>query len=141
MRKILYLALLTMMSALVLFANNRPATADCVDFDNDGVCSFLDCDDFNPNITNNGDVDEDGDGFTVCMGDCDDGDPAVQFCLRTIIKTDPHRVPFYTVPSENCGGLTIHHEFYRCTIDPAGSKCCETTPFWTYDEEVLKNCT
>jgi hypothetical protein len=140
MRKILFLALFTAIGTALLFAGNRPAAADCLDYDHDGVCHFMDCDDFNPEITNNGDVDADGDGFTVCMGDCADDDPTIQFCLRTVTKTAPNIVPFYTVPADNCGGLTVHHSFYHCLIYPDGTKKCEDQPFWTYDEDILSNC-
>jgi hypothetical protein len=139
MRKFLFLALFAVAGAVLLSAGGRRANADCPDFDNDGVCNLFDCDDFNAQITNNGDVDADGDGFTVCMGDCQDDDPAIQLCRRVIDKTQYDPQPLPNQGNTGCG-YTIHHSFYHCIILHDGTRLCDAQPLWGYNETVLNNC-
>lgn len=141
MRTILCLALL--MSALLLpprlFTGARAAANCLVDNDHDGVCALEDCDDYNPYIQrDNGNDDLDGDGVTPCEGDCDDENPEIQQCRRTVTK-ESNIQPFYEVPPDNCGGLIITTEGYRCPVDErVFTTSCVKVYEWT--DIVLNDC-
>ncbi|MET0626037.1 MAG: hypothetical protein ABW250_24095 [Pyrinomonadaceae bacterium] len=141
MRMILCLALMAVALLLPtgLFTGTR-ATATCIDNDHDGACALLeDCDDFNPYIQrDNGNDDLDGDGLTPCQGDCDDEDSTVQRCTRRITKVDDLQ-PFFTVPTENCGGLVIVTARYSCPVgvSPPSPSCVKINEF---TDIVLSDC-
>lgn len=140
MRTILCLAL--MACALLLptgLFNGTRATATCIDNDRDGACSLIDdCNDFNPYVQrDNGNDDLDGDGLTPCQGDCDDEDSTVQRCTRRITKVD-NLQPFYTVPTDNCGGLVVDVKGYRCPIGVTGPDGCEL--IYERTELILNDC-
>ena len=139
MRMFLCLALIAGALLFAGLSNGTRATATCVDNDHDGACAFLeDCDDFNPYIQrDNGNDDFDGDGLTSCQGDCDDEDPAVQRCARRITKVD-NLQPFYTVPTENCGGLVVETKGYRCPPGVTGPAGCEL--IYDRTELILNQC-
>lgn len=134
MRSILCLALLTTMGALLLSTNMRPA-GGCTDWDQDYVCAASDCNDSNPTVGYDGDYD--GDGFTVCEGDCMDDDPAIHKCgeVRRVYPI------FYNPPEAPCKeGYTITTKLYECWYDAFGVKHCATQPYYQYDTNYLRDC-
>jgi hypothetical protein len=134
MRLFLCLALFAMMGVLLFSTGTRPVSG-CTDYDQDGVCPPADCNDFNPTISYDGDFDNDG--VTVCQGDCMDDDPTILKC-----KESHKQYPiFYNPPEENCtSGFTVTTQLFHCWTQPDGSLLCETTPFYQYDTNYLRNC-
>jgi hypothetical protein len=135
MRIVLCLALLMMMGALLLSTSTRPV-GGCTDWDEDGVCAGVDCNDSNPTINYDGDAD--GDGFTVCQGDCMDEDPSIHKCGETH-KQYPI---IYNPPEQPCKqGYTITTKLYRCWYDSNGVFLgCESQPYYQYDTNYLRDC-
>jgi hypothetical protein len=135
MRPVLCLALLMMMGVLLFSANTRPVSG-CTDWDEDGVCGSSDCNDYNPNIGYNGD--SDGDGLTVCQGDCDDGDPAnTDKCMTNIFQVYP---VFYEPPQQPCRqGYTITTTVYECDYNPITLQW-ECWQSYQYDTPYLRDC-
>jgi hypothetical protein len=134
MRTIFGLALLTIMGALLLSGTTRTASS-CSDYDQDGVCPPTDCNDFNPTINYDGDYD--GDGVTVCQGDCMDDDPTVLKCGE-IHREYP---VIYSPPEQPCRqGYTVTTSLHNCWYGDFGQLYCDTTPFYEYDTNYLRDC-
>ncbi len=131
---------------------------DCsvwVDGDSDGVGADDDCDDTDPNnapgvfevcdgIDNDCDgtaddeeLDEDGDGVTPCLGDCDDTDPELTFgcedsdgdgvpadqdCDDTDPTQFPGNVELCDGLDQDCDGTTIEEDF---DLDADGETPCD----------------
>lgn len=130
MKTVLCLAL--MLSALLLFPSPRPVTG-CADWDQDWVCADVDCNDANPTVGYDGD--EDGDGFTVCQGDCADDDPTVHKCAES------HRMypVFYNPPEQPCqSGYILRRSRYAC--DPPVSGVVNCTLLWSDESPFLRDC-
>ena len=130
------LTLLVMMGVVLLFSDMRPVSS-CTDWDEDGVCAAYDCNDFNPTVGY--DADADGDGVTVCQGDCDDGGAAnIDRCY----SDPPQYYPvYYNPPEQPCRkGYTLTTKFHRCWYDSCGVLWCETQPYYQYDSPWLKDC-
>ncbi|HEX8634838.1 MAG TPA: hypothetical protein VF703_11885 [Pyrinomonadaceae bacterium] len=133
MRAILCLAL--MFGALLLFPSAPAPVSGCTDYDQDGVCAPIDCNDFNPTIAYDGD--DDGDGFTVCQGDCADDDPTIHKC-----KDSLRQYPvFYNPPEQPCqSGYTLTTQLFHCYTQPDGTRICDPEPFYQYDSPFLRDC-
>lgn len=134
MRLILCLALLMMMGALLLSTGMRPVSS-CTDWDEDSVCAENDCNDFNPTVGYDGD--NDGDGSTVCQGDCADDDPTILRC-GDVLRMYP---VYYYPPEQPCReGYTITTKLYNCWYGDFGVKYCDTQPYYQYDTNYLRDC-
>jgi hypothetical protein len=128
------LTLLVMIGVVLLFTDTRSASG-CTDWDEDGVCAEWDCNDFNPSVLYDGD--NDGDGFTVCSGDCDDDDPSIHHCGE-IYRMYP---VYYQPPEQPCReGFTVTTKLYNCWYDECGVKYCDTEPYYQYDTDYLRDC-
>jgi hypothetical protein len=146
MRKVLFLAL--MIAAMLPVAGSRPATG-CTDWDEDGVCATADCNDSNPTIGYNGDGD--GDGVTICQGDCDDGDAAnVDKCMGAVFQMYP---VIYNPPEQPCSqGYTVTTKYYNCEFTTWIMECnpnchlvgaglaCAAAPYYQVSVPYLRNC-
>lgn len=134
MKLMMCLTVLVMIGVVVLFTDTRPASG-CTDWDEDGVCAENDCNDFNPTVGYDGDAD--GDGSTVCQGDCADDDPSILRCGE-VFRMYP---VFYNPPEQPCSeGYTITTKLFNCWPQPDGTLCCEATPFYEYDTNYLRGC-
>ena len=130
MKMILCLALL--LGAFLLFPGSRPVNG-CSDWDQDGVCAEVDCNDFNPTV--NYDGDDDGDGFTVCQGDCADDDPTIHKCQES------HRMypVIYNPPEQPChSGYMLWRARYSCEL-PANN-VINCTFLWSDEAPFLRDC-
>lgn len=138
MRKVLFLALT--MAAILTVAGSRPV-AGCTDWDQDGVCGYYDCNDYNPTIGYDGDGD--GDGVTVCQGDCNDADAAnVDKCTSALFQMYP--VYDYNLEGGTCSqGFTITTSLYQCWNIPGPNgyeRMCSSIPYYQYDTSYLRTC-
>src|SRR5690242_242399 len=93
---------------LVLVLGPKPVNS-CTDWDEDGVCASSDCNDYNPAVGYDGD--NDGDGVTVCQGDCEDSDPSILKCGE-IFRMYP---VIYQPPEQPCHeGFTVTTKYFNC---------------------------
>jgi hypothetical protein len=128
MRKLMVLTLLA--SALLLFSTPHTANS-CTDWDQDGVCAPYDCNDFNPTVGYDGDYD--GDGYTVCSGDCMDDDPTVHRCGNV----HQYFPVYYNPPEQPCqSGYNLHTNYFHCY----STGYCDPQPFMQTDEPYFRDC-
>jgi hypothetical protein len=138
MRSVLCFTILLLVGVVLVFGSN-PASS-CTDWDEDGVCATSDCNDFNPSVGYNGD--DDGDGVTICQGDCDDSDPSnLNKCAGNMFQMYP---VFYNPPDQPCQqGYTVQYSYHYCRyelINGAWVWKCDTQPFFQFTTNYLRDC-
>lgn len=138
MRSVLCFTILLLVGAVLVFGSN--SASSCTDWDEDGVCAPNDCNDFNPTVGYNGD--DDGDGVTICQGDCDDSDPAnMDKCAGNMFQMYP---VFYNPPDQPCRqGYTVQYSYHYCRYELENGNWvwkCDTEPFFQFTTNYLRDC-
>ena len=141
MKKLLLLVpcalVLTLIPGTPVPSPTASAQIQGIDQDGDGIPLPQDCNDKDPNISEEDGIDWDMDGYTPCQGDCEDGDPTVQYCRYRVIKTEPIE-PMYQVPPDNCQtGFHVNIKGYKNTLV---NGVITQTLVYDRDEVYLTNC-
>ena len=132
--------------ALLLLALLSPTSvkSQCTDNDGDGTCADVDCDDWN---SSRNERDFDNDGITSCgfwdqgtqgvhVSDCEDNNPAINFCEVTFIVYPI----FYNPPEQTCrSGITFTRKRWHCVINPVNQEM-ECTQVDEEETTFLENC-